>query len=273
MTIYAEVIGDPISHSKSPLIHGFWLEKLGIKADYRAHHVTPDALGTYIAMRREDAHWRGCNVTIPHKIAVLDYVDDPGGVGQSIGAANTIFRDDTGDLIATNTDAAGFYAPLADEALEGAEAIVIGSGGAARAVLFALAQAKIGHVTLLARSPLKATALLAHFGLKGKVAGMEAKLSSAKLLVNTSPLGMVGQAPLNIDLSPLAVGSTQALVYDIVYTPLYTLLLQQAADLGLDTLDGLEMLVGQAAVAFELFYNKTPPREHDAALREILVAA
>jgi shikimate dehydrogenase len=273
MIDYADVIGDPISHSKSPLIHGFWLEKLGIKADYRAHHVTPAALGEYIMARRQDTHWRGCNVTIPHKIAVLDYVNDPGGVGQSIGAANTIFRDDAGHLIATNTDAAGFYAPLADEALEGAQAIVIGSGGAARAILFALAQAKIGHVTLLARSPLKATALLAHFGLKGKVAGMEAKLPTAALLVNTSPLGMVGQAPLNIDLTPLTTASTQALVYDIVYTPLHTPLLQQAADLGLDTLDGLEMLVGQAAVAFELFFGQAPPRQYDEELREILVAA
>jgi shikimate dehydrogenase len=273
MTIYAEVIGDPISHSKSPLIHGYWLEKLGINADYRAHHVMPDALSDYIAARRQDTEWRGCNVTIPHKIAVLDYINDPGGVGQSIGAANTIFCDDRGDLIATNTDAAGFYAPLSDELLEGANAIVIGSGGAARAVLFALAQAKIGHVTLLARSPLKATALLAHFGLKGKVAGMEAKLPAATLLVNTSPLGMVGQAPLNIDLGPLATGNMQALVYDIVYTPLHTPLLQQAADLGLDTLDGLEMLVGQAAVAFELFYGQAPPREHDEALRAMLVSA
>ncbi len=161
---YAEVIGDPIAHSKSPLIHEFWLEKLGIEADYRATHVMADDLARFIAERRGDDAWRGCNVTIPHKIAMLDLVDDPGAVRESIGAMNTIVRDAEGRVFGTNTDAAGFYAPLAEVDLAGAPVVVIGAGGAARAVLFALARAGVGPVTILNRSPLKGAALLARFG-------------------------------------------------------------------------------------------------------------
>lgn len=268
MTLYAEVIGDPISHSKSPLIHRFWLQRLGIVADYRAYHVTADALPTYFAERADDPDWRGCNVTIPHKLAVLDHVADPGGVRDSIGAANTIFRNRDGALQATNTDAAGFFGPISDIDWVGAPVAVIGAGGAARAILFALAQADVSDVTLLARSPLKAAALLAHFGLKGRVLAMDAALPPAALVVNTSPLGMVGQPPLDLDLSPLP---DDACVYDIVYTPLETGLLKAAKQRGLETVDGLEMLVGQAALAFEMFYGVAPPADADEELRALLL--
>ena len=110
---YAEVIGDPIAQSKSPAIHRFWLDALGIEADYRCAHVTPDALAGYIAERRGDPDWRGCNVTLPHKLAVMELVDDPGGVRDSIGAMNTVLRQADGSLIGTNTDAGGFAAPIA----------------------------------------------------------------------------------------------------------------------------------------------------------------
>jgi shikimate dehydrogenase len=266
---YAEVIGDPIAQSKSPLIHGFWLEKLGIDAAYRACHVRPDDLADYVARRRDDATWRGCNVTIPHKVAVMDLVDDPGGVRGSIGAMNTIVRGDDGALFGTNTDAAGFYAPISDVDLAGAPIAVIGAGGAARAVLFALARAGVGPVTILNRSPLKAAGLLAAFGLKGQALALDAPLPPVNLLVNASSLGMTGQPPLDIDLSPLP---PDALVYDIVYAPLETALLRQAGERGLETVDGLDMLVGQAAVAFELFFGAPAPRAHDAELRERLIA-
>lgn len=266
-SVYAEVIGDPIKHSKSPLIHGFWLEKLGIVADYRACHVTADGLAGYFAARQQDPDWRGCNITIPHKVAALDHVSDPGQVRQSIGAINTVFRGEKGELIGTNTDAAGFFAPISADEWAHRDAIVIGAGGAARAILFALAQADIGTVTLLARSPLKAAALLSHFGLKGQVLKMDASLPPADLLVNSSPLGMVGQPPLDIDLSPLP---ENALVYDIVYTPLETGLLAAARKLGLETVDGLDMLIGQAAVAFELFFGKAPPADCEDELRALL---
>ena len=190
---YAEVIGHPISHSKSPLIHRFWLEQLGVVADYRARDVLPADLGVYFDEQGRDPAWRGCNITIPHKIAALDFVSDPGDVRGSIGAMNTVFRNESGALVGTNTDAAGFYGPIADVPLAGESAIVIGAGGAARAVLFALAQADVGEVVIIARNALKAAGLLAHFGLKGRVLPLAARLPEAVLLVNASPLGMKGK--------------------------------------------------------------------------------
>lgn len=264
---YAEVIGDPISHSKSPLIHKFWLDRLGIVADYRRAHVKPEELAAYIESRRGDPHWRGCNVTIPHKISVMDHVADPGGVRASIGAMNTIARAEDGTLFGTNTDAGGFFAPIADLNLEGRPVAVVGAGGAARAVLFALSKAKVGPVTVLNRSPLKAMGLLAAFGLKGSAKPLDAPLPEAALLVNASALGMTGQPPLDLDLSPLA---DDAVVYDIVYSPLETGLLKAAEARGLETVDGLEMLIGQAAIAFSLFFGAPPPEGCEDALKALL---
>lgn len=265
---YAEVIGDPVSHSKSPLIHNFWLEKLGVDASYRAFHVHSDGLEAYFALRRDDPDWRGCNITIPHKIAALDYVSDPGGVRDTIGAINTVAHGPDSRMFGTNTDAAGFLGPILDLPLEGAPIAVIGSGGAARAILFALAQVGCGPVTLLARNALKASALLARFDLKGEVKPLGARLPEATLLVNASPLGMKGQPALDLDLSPLP---EDAVVYDIVYSPLETELLKAARTRGLETVDGLEMLVGQAALAFELFFDVAPPEGYDDALRALLI--
>lgn len=266
---YAEVIGDPIAQSKSPLIHGFWLDALSIAGDYRRAHVKSEDLASYIAERRADPDWRGCNVTMPHKAAVMDLVDDPGDIRGTIGAMNTIVRQPDGVLIGTNTDAAGFYSPLAELDLEGAPVAVVGAGGAARAVLFALAQAKVGKVTILNRSPLKAMGLLATFGLKGDVVALDAALPPVQLLVNSSSLGMAGQPPLNLDLSALP---DDAIVYDLVYSPLQTGLLKAAEARGLDTVDGLDMLIGQAALAFELFFGMSPPEGRDDELRALLTA-
>lgn len=266
---YAEVIGDPIAHSKSPLIHGHWLAAAGIGADYRACHVRADGLSAYVADRAADPAWRGCNVTLPHKQAVVDLVADPGGVRASIGAMNIIFRSETGALVGTNSDAAGFYAPLAEVELGGSDVIVIGAGGAARAVLFALARAKPAQVTIYNRSPLKAAALLSHFSLSGRALPLAADLAvpPADLLVNASSLGMAGGTPLAIDLARLPA---EAIVYDLVYAPVDTPLMLAARAQGLATIDGLDMLIGQAAVAFELFYGRPPPGD-DAALRQLLL--
>ena len=264
---YAEVIGDPIAHTKSPLIHQFWLDKLGIDAEYRAAHVRPDALGDYFESRRGDRDWRGCNITVPHKEAALAHVPDPGGVRETIGAINTVFRDEAGELAGTNTDAAGFWSPISALDLRGKPVALIGAGGAARAVLFALARTGVGDVTILNRTPLKAAGLLAAFGLKGKVLPLTGSLPPAALLVNASTLGMTGQPPLHLDLNPLP---DDAIVYDLVYAPLQTVLLAAAEDRDLDTIDGLEMLIGQAALAFELFFDAEPPRHHDDALRALL---
>ena len=264
---YAEVIGDPIAHSKSPLIHRFWLDALGIDAEYRATHVLPGDLAAFVAQRRDDPDWRGCNVTLPHKVAVMELVDDPGDVRGTIGAMNTLVRQG-GGLIGTNTDAAGFWAPLAELDLADQPVAVVGAGGAARAVLFALSRVGVGRVTLLNRSPLKAAGLLARFGLKGDAVPLDAPLPPAALVVNASALGMHGQPDYAPDLSALP---EDAVVYDIVYAPLETPLLAAARARELETVDGLEMLIGQAALAFELFFGAEPPRDRDAELRELLL--
>jgi shikimate dehydrogenase len=269
MTPYAEVIGDPIVHSKSPLIHGFWLEKLGIDAEYRATHVRPDDLADYFASRRDDPAWRGCNITVPHKEAALGHVEDRGEVRRGIGAINLAFRAEDGAIVGTNTDAGGFYTPISGVDLAGQPVAVVGAGGAARAILYALAQLGAGPVTILNRTPLKAAALLASFGLKGEALPLAAPLPPVRLLVNASTLGMVGQPPLDLDLAPLPA---DAIVYDIVYAPLETPLLAAATARGLDVIDGLEMLIGQAALAFEILFDAEPPRDADDELRARLLA-
>ncbi|MEJ7927004.1 shikimate dehydrogenase [Sphingobium sp. AN641] len=267
---YAEVIGDPIAHSKSPIIHNFWLQALGIEAEYRKTHVTPQGLAAYFLERRADPDWLGCNVTIPHKIAVMDYTDDPGGVRERIGAMNTIACETGGPLVGTNTDAGGFLQPLLRDKWSGGSAVIVGAGGAARAILFALASLGVADIAVMARDPAKAQALLDRAGVAGRALAPDAPLPACDLLVNASPLGMTGQPPLTLDLSPLPAGAS---VYDIVYAPLETPLLAAARARGLKAIDGLEMLIGQAALAFDIFFDAQPPRGRDAELRALLLAA
>lgn len=267
---YAEVIGDPIAHSKSPLIHNFWLNALEIEAEYRKTHVTPEGLAAYFLARRADPDWLGCNVTIPHKIAVMDYVDDPGSVRTRIGAVNTIASETGGPLIGTNTDAGGFLQPLLRDKWKGQSAVLVGAGGAARAILFALTSLGVPDIIIMARDADKGQALLDRAGVAGRVIGMADALPAADLLVNSTSLGMVGQPVLDLDLAPLPPHAT---VYDIVYAPLETGLLGAARARGLRTLDGLEMLIGQAALAFDIFFDAQAPRELDTELRARLLAA
>ncbi|MFB0875616.1 MULTISPECIES: shikimate dehydrogenase [unclassified Sphingobium] len=267
---YAEVIGDPIAHSKSPLIHNFWLDALNIEAEYRKTHVTADGLAAYFLARRADPDWLGCNVTIPHKIAVMDYVDDPGGVRDRIGAVNTIASETGGPLIGTNTDAGGFLQPLLRDKWKGRSALIVGAGGAARAILFALTTLGVPDISIMVRDAAKGQGLLDRAGVKGRVIGMTDALPPVDLLVNSTSLGMVGQPVFEPELSPLPATAT---VYDIVYAPLETGLLKAARARGLKTLDGLEMLIGQAALAFDIFFDAAAPRELDAELRALLTAA
>ncbi|QYJ07315.1 shikimate dehydrogenase [Qipengyuania flava] len=281
MTIHAEVIGDPIAQSKSPAIHGFWIEKLGLEADYRAEHVTPDALEDYLASRREDPDWRGCNVTMPHKQAIMPLLDWLEPLAKQVGAVNTVVKASDGKLVGRNTDVAGFLEPLA-ERLRNQHyfrmARVLGTGGAARAIVAGLA--KEGFTLVLAGRNLdKARDLLtelaegehhaaplSHFAEETDFA-FDDREGCCDLVVNASPLGMRGQPPLAFDWSHAPPGS---IAYDIVTDPLDTPFLQNARNAGFETIDGLAMLIGQAAAAFTHFFGVEPPREHDAELRERL---
>jgi len=263
---YAEVIGDPIAQSKSPAIHGFWIDRLGIDADYRAYHVRPGELRDYLGKRRSDRSWRGSNVTMPHKQTVMPLLDQIDPAAARIGAVNTIIPE-TGGLTGYNTDAPGFLEPLGERQF--ASITVIGAGGAARAILAALADRKTGWVSLQNRSVGKGEALLAEFGLTGCVVEPGGEVPTSELLINTSSLGMAGFPPM----PPVERGVMDGgIVYDIVTTPLVTDLLTAASARGLQTIDGLSMLIGQAAVAFEKFFGVPAPREHDAELRRILLA-
>lgn len=282
MTAFAEVIGDPIAQSKSPAIHGFWLEKLGIDATYGRSLVTPDGLTDYIARRRSDPQWRGCNVTMPHKQAIMPLLDRLDPIATQIGAVNTVVRQADGSLSGTNTDAPGFLEPLSERLARThyfRMARILGTGGAARAIITALADK--GFVIVLAgRNPEKARALLDELTPNGEHHAIaldhfaeatdfvfDDREDCLDLIVNASPLGMAGQPPLVFDFSHAPPGSV---VYDIVTHPLETPFLKAAHAAGFATVDGLSMLIGQADVAFERFFGQKPPRQHDAELRRIL---
>lgn len=272
---YAEVIGDPIAHSKSPLIHSFWLEKLGIDAEYRACHVRSDDLPAYFADRRTDRDWRGCNVTIPHKEAIAPLVDQLDPRVRGIGAVNTVVRQADGTLLGTNTDVDGVGEAVTGPTLAGRRAVVIGAGGAARAAFAFLAGASCSSVFVLARTPEKAVRAVEDCGLDARIvpfAPGSGALDNASLAINATQLGMEGQSPMpEFVFRELAGMDRNGLVFDMVYAPLETDFLKVAAQYGLRTSDGLVMLVGQAATAFERFFGVAPPRNYDEELRRMLV--
>lgn len=262
---YAEVIGDPIAHSKSPLIHKFWLKKLGLEGDYRATRVTADEFPEYLASRRTDPDWRGCNVTMPLKELVFGLVDHANPSTRRIGAANVIVRYED-QLSAANTDWYALNIALDTFRLAPKCAAVIGAGGAARAALEELRVHGTAQVILINRDLRKAAGLLQDFGLAGEVMP-HGSAPAADLLINASPLGMDGFPPLDLDLSNLVAGAT---VVEMVYRPLETPLLQAARAAGFKTIDGLRMLMEQAAMAFAFFFEDSPQPIEDDGLRELL---
>jgi len=276
---YAEVIGDPIAHSKSPTIHRFWLERLGVCGDYRATRVSPADLPAYIAERRSDPDWRGANVTMPLKEQCLAHADEIGPCAGAIGAANVLVRRGA-SLVAENTDVDGVRAALAGRVPRQAHVVIVGAGGAARAALFFLKQPNVSRVAVLARDPGRAAALRAvsppKDGLKLQFYGFDCTaeaMSGAHIAINASPLGSRGfsQMPPAVlrELSHLAHDAT---VFDMVYTPAETALLSFAKGLRLTAVDGLSMLIGQAAAAFEIFFGKAAPHEENEALRAVLAS-
>lgn len=271
---YAEVIGDPIAHSKSPLIHNFWLGKLGIDAEYRACHVRPEELADYFAVRRKDPDWRGCNVTIPHKERAFSLIDEPDAKAAFVGALNTVFPLVDGNLAATNTDVDGVAAALAGFELRGRHVVVMGAGGAARAALAFLTDKRCGSVRILARNVERAEKAARDCRLFAEIHPFEAKtgaFQSAEILINATQLGMKGQTPIpEFILDDLRMMDRNALVFDMVYNPVETELLKAACREGLHTADGLTMLIGQAVVALTRFFDAIVSRGYDAELRELL---
>ena len=283
-TSYAEVIGDPIAQSKSPAIHNFWLERLGIAREYRATRVAPGGLAEYFAERRTDPAWRGCNITMPHKQAAMPLLDRIEPLARRVGAVNTVHHAKDGALVGRNTDVGGFLEPLAEFLARRhlfRMARVIGTGGAARAIVAGLAGE--GFTLVLAgRDPGKAKAILDELAPDGEHHAValaafadptdfpfDDREGCCDLVVNASPLGMRGQPPLAFDWSHAPPGS---IAYDIVTDPLETPFLRDARAAGFAAVDGLAMLIGQAAGAFERFFGAPPPREHDAELRDRLAA-
>ena len=281
---YAEVIGDPIAQSKSPVIHGFWLEKLGLEGRYDRAHVKGEGLVDYLASRRADSDWRGCNVTMPHKQAVIPLLDRLDPLAERIGAVNTIVPED-GALVGYNTDAPGFLEPLRDDLAKThyfRMARVLGTGGAARAIIAALADEHM-IVVLAGRNVDKARALLDELDPHGEhhVAPLDHFADATDfafddregcydLIVNSSSLGMTGQPSLAFDMTHAPPGSV---FYDIVTSPLETDFLKAAKAAGFRTVDGLSMLIGQADHAFRRFFGATPPRvQADAELRARILA-
>ncbi|MEJ1159707.1 shikimate dehydrogenase [Prosthecomicrobium sp. N25] len=271
MTIRAAVIGWPIAHSRSPLIHGHWLRRYGIDGSYERIAVAPEDAPRFFA-ELPGSGLAGCNVTVPHKEAALAACARVEPAAEAIGAVNTLWIE-RGELCGTNTDAIGFLANLDDRA-EGWDrdpgvAVVLGAGGAARAIAWGL----IGRgftVRLVNRTLARAEELARRFGSGTTAHGwpdLPGLLGDSRLLVNTTSLGMAGKGDLEIDLSPLP---GDVLVTDAVYVPLETPLLAAARARGLRTVDGLGMLLHQAVPGFERWFGLRPTVTPE--LRDIILA-
>jgi shikimate dehydrogenase len=270
----AGVMGWPIGHSKSPALHGFWLREHGLDGSYTALAVKPEDLSNALKSLKNNG-FAGVNLTVPHKEAALKLVDELSPVSKMIGAVNTIFVRDDGALFGTNTDAFGFIENLRQHstgfnAARG-PAVVLGAGGAARAVCAALKDAGAAEIRVINRTPARCEALAKDFAPVVKpIAWSEVSkhLSDAALLVNATSLGMTGQPPLNVDLTTLP---QSALVTDLVYAPLETDLLKTARARGNPTVDGLGMLLYQAQAGFEGWFGVKPevtPALRAAVLRQ-----
>jgi shikimate dehydrogenase len=252
------LIGWPAAHSRSPLIHHHWLHTLGITGGYVIEAVPPEDLAAFIG-HLGGRGFVGANVTIPHKERVLE-LTEPDARARAVGAANTLWFED-GLLRATNTDVEGFINNL-DASASGweraEEALVLGSGGSARAVVFGLLERGIGRIHVVNRTAARTQALADQFGARVRPAGWDdvgALLPRAELLVNTTSLGMHGQPALELDVNALPAS---AVVADLVYVPLETPLLALARARKLRVADGLGMLLHQAVRGFELWFGRRP---------------
>ena len=254
------VVGWPVKHSRSPAIHKFWLNELGIDGDYVIQPVEPEKAAAFFAGLATSGYV-GCNVTVPHKEAAFAAAMRRDPAAEATGALNTLWLED-GKLVGANTDPAGFLANL-DETTPGWDrapgpAVVLGAGGAARAIVWALITRGFGPLYVVNRDPARPRALARQLGdtvKPARWADVPSLLIGARVLVNTTTLGMDGQPPLKIDLAPLP---KDAVVNDIVYVPLETELLAAAKARGLRAAGGLGMLLHQAAPGFEHWFGRRP---------------
>jgi shikimate dehydrogenase len=264
------IIGWPVEHSHSPLIHNYWLKHYRIAGEYRREAVCPEEFRTFVQSLAARGY-AGANVTVPHKEAALAW-SQPDDRARAVGAANTLWLD--GVLRSTNTDVEGFLdnldacAPGWDRNLD--KAVVLGAGGAARAVIYGLIERGAGRVVVANRTQRRAEELRERFGARVQPARWDerdAALSDAALLVNATTLGLAGQPELALDIGRLP---SHAIVADLVYVPLVTPLMRAAGARGHRTADGLGMLMHQAVRGFLLWFGKKP--EVTAELRALLEA-
>lgn len=253
------VIGWPVAHSRSPLIHRYWLKQFGIEGEYARVPVEPANLTGFIASLRGNGY-EGCNVTIPHKEAAFRLVKPADDTTRRLGVANTLYYRE-GQLFGTSTDGEGFLASLragASYVPENGPAMILGAGGAATAVVGALLDAGVPEIRLANRTIERAESLRKVFGNRIRIVDCENTadhLRECTLLVNTTSQGMVGFPDVELDLERLP---DTAIVSDLVYVPLETGLLQRARQRGLQTVGGLGMLLHQAVRGFELWFDKRP---------------
>lgn len=266
------VLGSPISHSKSPLLHRHWLDQHGINGFYIPVDVTSSDLNQVLRTMPKMG-FVGANVTIPHKESVLSFADQISDRASLIGAANTLSFMEGGKIYADNTDGLGFIENIRQNApdwiAQNGPAMVLGAGGAARAVVASLLESRVSEVWIINRTKVRAEQLVMDFGARVKIidwvnAGQA--LGDANILINSTSLGMIGKPPLNINLDRL---NRKALVTDLVYTPLDTPLLKAARDKGCDTVDGLGMLIHQAVAGFVRWFGERP--EAGQSARDVLL--
>lgn len=269
----AGVMGWPVAHSRSPAIHNHWIRHHGLNGSYVLLPVQPELIGDAVRGLRA-LGFAGCNITIPHKVAAMPLMDRIDPLAARIGAINTVVVEKDGTLSGYNTDAFGFIQSLLDAQpdwrADAGPVTVLGAGGAARAILVALAERGAKEIRLCNRSGDKAEALAAEFGAPIRAvpwAQREQALDGAALLVNTTSLGMKGQDPLELALDRLP---RQALVSDIIYVPLETPLLAAARQRGNPTVNGLGMLLNQARPAFQHWFGLMP--EVSSELRRLVKA-
>lgn len=263
------VMGHPIAHSRSPMIHNYWLKKLGIPGAYELKDLTPDEFVPFISNLAANGYVGG-NVTLPHKEAAFRTVAARDAASEAVGAVNTLWLEN-GRLMGGNSDTHGFIANLDERApgwnVKGCRALILGAGGAARAAVYMFKQRGV-EVDIVNRTLPRAQELAAKFGARAHGwDALQPLLAAADVLVNCTSLGMAGKDPLQIDLAPL---KRSAVVYDVIYVPLETRLLREAKRRDHRTVDGLGMLLQQAGFGFRKWFGGNP--QVTTELRAILEA-